>query len=177
LVVAESFLEVTIRYAKNDPRGLTRSPKLSREGGSECAVGLWEQYARAEGLRVLPQCTKVKGVPTRCKACRPAFPAIWKHGGQQKHPVSPAMVTMRVKALFMGLAETGVISADEAGMFSGKSMRCGGVSAAAAEAVRDGVLQGHGGWLQRQSLRHYDLMRESETCEVSVALTQTVKRC
>ena len=79
------------------------------------------------------------------------------------------MVTMRVKA--------GVISADKAGMFSGKSMRCGGVSAAAAEAVRDGVLQGHGDWLQRQSLRHYDLMRESETCEVSAALTQAVNRC
>ena len=148
-VLTERHLEVTIRYAKNDPRGLTRSPKLSREGGRGCVVGMWEQYVAAENLTVLPQCTKVKGVPTRCEVCGPAFPAIWKHGGQQRHAVSPAMVTIRVKALFMGLAETGVISVDEAKMFSGKSMRCGGVSAAAAEAVRDGVLQGHGGWLQR----------------------------
>jgi hypothetical protein len=176
LVVYEAFLEVTIRYAKNDPRGLTRSPRLSREGGKECPVGLWERYAAAEGLVVHAQCTKVKGVPTRCAVCKPAFPAIWKHQGQQLHAMSPSMVTLRIKALFMGLAETGVISEEEAKMFSGKSMRCGGVTAAAAECVRDGVLQGHGGWLQRQSLRHYDLMKESEGCMVSSTLTQAVKR-
>ena len=176
LVVYEAFLEVTIRYAKNDPRGLTRSPRLSREGGKECPVGLWERYAAAEGLVVHAQCTKVKGVPTRCAVCKPAFPAIWKHQGQQLHAMSPSMVTLRIKALFMGLAETGVISEEEARMFSGKSMRCGGVTAAAAECVRDGVLKGHGGWLQRQSLRHYDLMKESEGCMVSSTLTQAVKR-
>jgi hypothetical protein len=176
LVVLENALEVTIRYAKNDPRGLTRSPKLAREGGPECAVTLWEQYAKAEGLGVHPECTKVKGVPTRCRHCGPAFPAIWKHGGAQDHPVSPAMVSKRVRSLFMGLVETGDLTEEEAKEFSGKSMRCGGVSAAAAEAVRDGVLQGHGGWLQRQSLRHYDLMRDSEQCLVSSRLTQAVKR-
>lgn len=176
LVVLEDALEVTIRYAKNDPRGLTRSPKLAREGGRECAVTLWEEYAKAEGLKVHPKCTKVKGVPTRCQHCGPAFPAIWKHGGAQQHPVSPAMVSLRVRSLFMGLVETGDLTVEEAKEFSGKSMRCGGVSAAAAEAVRDGVLQGHGGWLQRQSLRHYDLMRDSEQCLVSSRLTRAVQR-
>ena len=65
---------------------------------------------------------------------------------------------------------------DEALQFSAKSLRCGGVSQAAGEAVRDGVLQGHGGWLQRTSLRHYDLMRESEGLCVSGALNAAVER-
>jgi hypothetical protein len=176
LVSEETQLEVTIRYAKNDPRGLTRSPKLSREGGRYCTVTLWEEYAKAEGLVRHPQCTKVKGVPTRCEYCKPAFPSIWKHGGQQSHPILASGVSRCVKALFLGLAEDGFMSQQEARDFSGKSMRCGGVSAAAAEAVRDGVLQGHGGWLQRQSLRHYDLIRESEKCLVSSALTKAVER-
>ena len=50
----------------------------------------------------------------------------------------------------------------------GKSCRCGGVCSAAAEAVQDGVLQGHGDWLTRQSLRHYDLMKPSEKSLVGV---------
>ena len=46
---------------------------------------------------------------------------------------------------------------------------------AAGLAVRDGVLQGHGGWLTRQSLRHYDLMKPGEKALVSAALNKAVR--
>ena len=59
---------------------------------------------------------------------------------------------------------------DWASHFSGKSVRCGGVSAASGNSVRDGVLAGHGGWLQRESLMHYDLMMEGEGTNGSDAL-------
>ena len=48
------------------------------------------------------------------------------------------------------------------------------MSEASALCVRDGVLQGHGGWLHRQSLVHYDLMRKNEQCDVSRALGAAV---
>ena len=85
-------------------------------------------------------------------------------------------MTSRVRELFLGLAARGLMSMEEAKEFSSKSLRCGGVSATAAEAVRDGVLQGHGGWLQRQSLRHYDLMRQSERTLVPRSLMGAVHR-
>jgi hypothetical protein len=173
--VSAEEMEVTIRYAKNDVRGLTRSPRLAREGGHLCPVGLWEEYSVQEGLVRSPLCDKVKGEPQRCRHCKPAFPAMWKFGGQQRHPIRAATVTSRVKELFMGLAVRGLMSAAVAKEFCGKSMRCGGVSAAAALAVREGVLQGHGGWLQRQSLRHYDLMRECERSGVSKALNKAMR--
>ncbi|MFB0956116.1 MAG: hypothetical protein QMB43_04070, partial [Alistipes putredinis] len=69
-----------------------------------------------------------------------------------------------------------LICVEEARRFSAKSMRCGGTSAAAAEAVRDGVLQGHGGWLARTSLVHYDQMMESEKATVSATLNAAVAK-
>ena len=83
-------------------------------------------------------------------------------------------VTELVKELFMGLVDSGDMTEEEARAFSSKSLRTGGVSEAAANAVRDGVVQGHGGWLQRQSLVHYDQMRPGETPDVSRALNSAV---
>jgi hypothetical protein len=40
----------------------------------------------------------------------------------------------------------------------------------------DGVLQGHGGWLSRASLIHYDGMTPGEIPEVSRALNAEVAR-
>ena len=51
-----------------------------------------------------------------------------------------------------------------------KSLRCGGCSEAAAQGVREGVTQGHGGWLSRTSLIHYDLMKKSEATLTSRGL-------
>ena len=64
-----------------------------------------------------------------------------------------------MRGLYVGLAIAGEISMEEAMEFSSKSLRCGGVSQAAAEAIRDGVTQAHGGWLIRQSLVHHDLAK------------------
>ena len=171
-------LEVTIRYAKNDPRGLTRSAVLEAAGGAECPVAIFDEHVAAMGWSEADcaHCTKVEGQPQRCEHCPDLCPAIYKHGGIQKKHISTATVTSRVRELFLGLAARGLMSLEEAKAFSSKSLRCGGVSAAAAEAVRDGVLQGHGGWLQRQSLRHYDLMRQSERTLVSRALMGAVQR-
>ena len=86
-------------------------------------------------------------------------------------------VTEIVRALFVGLAVKGVISMEEALAFSAKSMRCGGVSQAAAEAIRDGFTQAHGGWLIRQSLVHYDVARPDEAFDVSHAMNAATARC
>ena len=85
-----------------------------------------------------------------------------------------ARVTEIITGFYMALAEQGHMSEEDARSFTSKSLRCGGVSAASGECIRDGVLQGHGGWLHRQSLVHYDLMRESERCDVSKALGKAV---
>jgi hypothetical protein len=171
----EGALDVLVRYAKNDPRGLTRAPRLQRIGGVGCVVELWERYLTSLGLRVLPGCTKMWGSPKRCDVCGPAFPAVWKHRGVREHRMSSQKASSLVKAIFIGLAEQGVMDMEDALEFSGKSCRCGGVTASAAEAVRDGVLQGHGGWLQRTSLRHYDVMKDSEKGLVSQTLGLAVQ--
>jgi hypothetical protein len=170
-----SELVVTVRYAKNDPRGLTRTARMQATGGTACPVGLWRKYTGMMGLRRAGSCDKVKGEPQRCSCCGPAFPSVWKKG-RQSHRMPKSQVTLRIRALFVAVAENGRMTMDEALQFSAKSLRCGGVSQAAGEAVRDGVLQGHGGWLQRTSLRHYDLMRESEGLCVSGALNAAVER-
>jgi hypothetical protein len=72
---------------------------------------------------------------------------MWELQGVKKSrmPAQEAS-TETLTQLFAGLASTGLMTEELAATFSGKSCRCGGVSAAAGEAVRDGVLQGHGGW-------------------------------
>ena len=175
-IVEAEGLDITVRYAKNDPRGLTRNPKLEATGGAECPKGLWMQYVQALGLQASPLCDKVKGEPKRCSHCGPAFPSVWRHKGKREHRLLKRQVTQRIRSVFVALAKTGATTMEEALMFSAKSLRCGGVSQAAAEAVRDGVLQGHGGWLQRESLRHHDLMRKTEERCVSSALNGDVRR-
>ena len=81
-----------------------------------------------------------------------------------------------VKKLFLSLADIGKMSADDAKQFSGKSCRCGGVSAAAGNEVRDGVVQGHGGWLMRESLVHYDRITDKDAPFVSRALNGAVAK-
>ena len=46
----------------------------------------------------------------------------------------------------------------------------------AANFVRDGVVQGHGGWLMRESLVHYDQIRKGERRDVSRALNAAVAK-
>ena len=67
----------------------------------------------------------------------------------------------------MGLADANIIDEATARNFSAKSLRCGGVSQAAAEEIRDGVTQGRGGWQQRASLVHYDAMRPTKALGVA----------
>lgn len=168
-------MRVLVRYAKNDQKGLTRAPVL--EVGSDvrsCPVRIFLDYVAAACIGVLEGCTKVEGEPQRCSVCPPAFPSIHRHRGKQTRAMPKARVTAILRVLFLELASLGLMTEEEARAFSSKSMRAGGVTVAAAEAVRDGVIQGHGGWLHRQSLVHYDLMRESERSDVSSALNAAV---
>jgi hypothetical protein len=168
-------LRVLVRYAKNDQKGLTRAPVLGFSSDvRSCPVGVFLEYVAVAGIGVSEGCTKVEGEPQRCSVCPPAFPSIHKHGGKQSRAMPKAKVTAILRVLFLELAALGLMTEEEAKAFSSKSMRAGGVTAAAAEAVRDGVIQGHGGWLHRQSLVHYDLMRESERSDVSAALNAAV---
>lgn len=88
-----------------------------------------------------------------------------------------AKVTEIIRTLFTGLADAGIIDEATAKNFSAKSLRCGGVRQAAAEEIRDGVTQGHGGWQQRTSLVHYDNIRPTEALDVSHALNAALARC
>ena len=81
-----------------------------------------------------------------------------------------------VKKLFLSLADLDLMTEEEANTFSGKPARTGGVSEAAANFVRDGVVQGHGGWLMGESLVHYDQIREGERRDVSRALNAAVAK-
>jgi hypothetical protein len=168
-------MRVLVRYAKNDQKGLTRAPVL--EFGADarsCPIRIFLDYVACAGIGVAAGCTKVEGEPQRCTVCPPAFPSIHKHKGKQTRAMPKARVTSILRVLYLELAALGLMTEEEAKAFSSKSMRAGGMTAAAGEAVRDGVIQGHGGWLHRQSLVHYDLMRESERSDVSAALNAAV---
>ena len=169
-------MRVLVRKAKNDQKGFTRDPFVGQAAsGVECPVRRYRQYVKAVGLQVMAGCTKQWGKPDRCEVCAPAFPSITKHQGRKDRPMPKSRVTAIIKELFMHLAEQGHMDAEEASQYSSKSLRCGGVSEASALAVRDGVLQGHGGWLSRQSLIHYDGIQESERHVVSGALNEAVE--
>ncbi len=86
-----------------------------------------------------------------------------------------ARVTELWRVLYLELARLGFMTEEEARAISSKSLRCGGVTQAAASAIRDGVVQAHGGWLHRQSLIHYDPIRDDEQSDVSRALGEAVR--
>jgi hypothetical protein len=166
-----------VRYAKNDQKGLTRTTILEMANNENaCLVRCLRRYFTAAGIKVEPNYTKVEGEPERCRVRPPAFPSITRHQGKRVRPMPKARVIEMLKALFMELAqeEPDCMTEEEARAFSSKSLRCAGVSEAAAQAVRDGVVPGHGGWLQRQSLVHYDVMRPGEQADVSKALSAAV---
>jgi hypothetical protein len=168
-------MRVYVRYAKNDQKGLTRTPVLAlAEKEEACPVRAYRNYTALAGIWVQPGCTKVEGEPQRCTACPPAFPSIGKHRGKMERPMPKSRVTEIMRVFYLELAAQGHMTEEEGRAFSSKSLRSGGVSEASAECIRDGVLQGHGGWLHRQSLVHYDLMREGERCDVSKALGKAV---
>ena len=170
-VQPDGGLDVTVRRAKNDKHGRTRTAYLSRAKGEEgCPVRLWERYCGMCDIKVALGCDKVPGCPDRCTKCGPAFPSILRNKGKMDYPMPSQRVTGVVKEMYQGLAAFWKKEPTWAAQFSGKSMRCGGVSAAAENGIRDGVVQGHGGWFQRESLRHYDLMQESERNCVSDVL-------
>ena len=177
-------LRVLVRRAKNDVKGMTRSPVLEyAELADGCPVRLLHRYFEAAGIRIADGCNKQQDSPHRCLACPPAFPAIHKHAGkqpgrgQERMGMPKARVTEVVRGLYVGLAVVGAMGMEEALAFSAKSLRCGGVSEAAGQAIRDGVTQAHGGWLVRQSLVHYDLARPDEAFDVSHALNGATAKC
>jgi hypothetical protein len=171
----QGAMRVLVRYAKNDQKGLTRAPVVAMaEDVEACPVRTYRNYVATVGIWVQPGCTKVEGEPQRCAVCPPAFPSIGKHKGRMDRPMPKARVTEILRVFYLELAAQGHMTEEEARAFTSKSLRCGGVSEASGNCVRDGVLQGHGGWLHRQSLVHYDLMREGERCDVSNALSKAV---
>jgi len=171
--------EVLIRYAKNDMQGLTRAPRIVEgEDSRFCVLQRLESYMRKLGIVKDARCNKQWGKPYACDFCQPLFPAIWKRHGKKQHAMPDSRVASTVKGVFAALAEAkpDVLSEEEAKKFSTRSLRSGGVSSAAAECVRDGVVQGHGGWLARESLRHYDQMKENERTGVVDALGKAIAK-
>ena len=85
-------------------------------------------------------------------------------------------VTTIVKGMMVALARArpDILSVAEAGGFSAKSLRTGGTSESAALEIREGVMQGHGGWAARKSLDSYDQMKGTEARVVSHALNEAV---
>jgi hypothetical protein len=172
----DSGMRVLVRYAKNDQKGITRAPVLAfAEDPRACPVRTYRRCAAALNLRVQPGCNKVEGEPQRCTVCPPAFPSVTRHRGVAGRPMPKARVTEMLRMLFLQLASLGALTEQEARAISSKSLRCGGVTQAAASCIRDGVVQAHGGWLHRQSLIHYDLMRKNEQSDVSRALGEAVQ--
>lgn len=175
-------MEVLIRYAKNDKYGRTRAPKLAEcaEDAMVCPIRLMREYLEEAGIRRDPGCDKVWGEPYACSVCPPLFPTILgdERGGIQTRAMPDSRVSVILKRMMVTLAaeRPDLLSKEEAQTFSAKSLRCGGTSESAAQQVRDGVKQGHGGWLSRESLRHYDLMQRSEETAVSKALSAAVTR-
>ena len=169
--------KVLIRKAKNDQKGVTRAPMLEEAVDKDrCPVEIVFDYFKWGRIDVHPQCDKVEGQRADCSFCPPAFPSFHKKLGKMDCPMPTAKVTEIIRKLFMGLADAGDIDEAMAMNFSAKSLRCGGVSQAAAEQIRDGVTQGHGGWQQRTSLVHYDAMRPTEALDVSHALNAALAR-
>ena len=156
---------------------MTRAPLLDEaENAEACPVRNLLNCFKAARLSVQPGCTKIEGDPECCKVCPPAFPSIHKHKGVRCHAMPKAKVTEITKKLFLSLAELDLMTEEEANTFSGKSARTGGVSEAAANCVRSGVVQEHGGWLMRESLVHYDQIRKGERRDVSRALNAAVAK-
>ena len=87
-------------------------------------------------------------------------------------------VTVVVKRAMVALAEARpeILSVEEAQKFSAKSLRTGGTSESAAHQIREGVIQGHGGWASRKSLDHYDQMKQSEHGVVSSLLNEAISK-
>ena len=176
---AEGKVQVLIRYAKNDPKGNTRDPTLtaSAEGSEQCPVALMKEYCRECSISKQPGCDKVWGEPYACSMCPPLFPTILK-GGKCARSMPDSRVTVIVKRAMLALAvaRPDVLSAEEAQKFSAKSLRTGGTSESAAQQIREGVMQGHGGWASRKSLDHYDQMKKSEHGVVSSLLNGAISQ-
>jgi len=145
--------KVLIRKAKNDMKGLTRAPMLEdADNKSRCHVEILFTYFKRARIDVSPHCNKVEGQRADCSFCPPAFPSFHKVLEKMHCSMPVAKVTEMIRKPFMGLADAGVIDEATVKNFSAKSLRCGGVSQAAAEEIRDGVIHGPGGWQQRTFL-------------------------
>ena len=172
-------MQVLIRYAKNDPKGNTRDPTLaaSADGPEQCPVALMQECCRECCIKVQPGCDKVWGEPFACSVCPPLFPTMLK-GGKCKRSMPDSRVTVIVKRAMLALAAArpDTLSAEEAQKFSAKNLRTGGTSESAAHQIREGVIQGHGGWASRKSLDHYDQMKKSEHGVVSSLLNEAISK-
>jgi hypothetical protein len=176
---AEGTMQVLTRYAKNDSKGNTRAPTLSAnpEAPDQCPVGLMQAYCRECCISTQPGCDKVWGEPYACTVCPPLFPTILI-GGKCDRSMPDSRVTVVVKRAMVALAEARpeILSVEEAQKFSAKSLRTGGTSESAAHQIREGVIQGHGGWASRKSLDHYDQMKQSEHGVVSSLLNEAISK-
>ena len=123
-------------------KGVTRAPMLEdADDKSRCPVEILFTYFKRAKIDVSPHRNKVGVQRTGCSFCAPAFPSF-----HMDCPMPIAKVTEINRKLFMGVADAGIVDGATAKGFSARSLRCGGISQAAAEKIRDGVTQGHGGW-------------------------------
>ena len=99
---------------------------------------------------------------------RPSL-SLHKVLGKIDRSMPVANATDIIRKPFIGSADAGVVDEGTANLLA-KSLRCGGVSQATAEEIRDGVTQSHGGWQQRTSLVHYDAIRPTSALDVSMCL-------
>ena len=174
---APEKMQVLIRYAKNDSKGNTRDPTLAAnaEGSEQCLATLMQEYCRDCCIKMQPGCDKTWGAPYACSVCPPLFPSILK-GGKCDGSMPDSRVTVIVKRVMLALAvaRPDILSEEEAQKFSAKSLRTGGTSESAAHQIREGVIQGHGGWASRKSLDHYDQMKKSEHGVVFSLLNEAI---
>ena len=97
---------MTVRKAKNDQKGMTRTMVLSKSkhGDASRLVFFWEDHCRICKVTIHPDCVNVPGEPDICSVCGPAFPSVLKHKGKQSYPMPKPRVTMVVKGVYVNLA-------------------------------------------------------------------------
>ena len=77
-------LEVTIRYAKNEPRGLTRTAVLEAAGGVECPMVLFDEYVAAMGWSEADcaHCKRSRGAATALRVLSRFMPGYLQTWGR-----------------------------------------------------------------------------------------------
>ena len=141
--------QMLIRYAKNDVRGHTRELSLEAvpEMPGQCPRELMREYMKVCGIHdiVCRGCNTELGQPYPCDVCPPLFPTVHtvlKYGVQDRCACMPdGRVTTIVKGMVVALARArpDILSVEEAGGFSAKSLCTGGTSESAALEIKEGA--------------------------------------